>query len=54
MLIRQEEERDYNEIRELIKGAFESAEHTDGNEYNLVDSLRKSNSFIKEQVSSGF
>ncbi|MFI3214397.1 MAG: N-acetyltransferase [Eubacteriales bacterium] len=48
MLIRQEEERDYNEIKKLIKAAFESAEHTDGNEYNLADSLRMSNGFIKE------
>lgn len=48
MLIRQEEQRDYIKIKELVKIAFESAEHTDGNEYNLVDNLRKSSGFIKE------
>lgn len=48
MTIREETKKDYDEIRELVKKAFESAEHTDGNEFNLVDDLRKSNGFIPE------
>ncbi|WP_249030090.1 GNAT family N-acetyltransferase [Tannockella kyphosi] len=48
MIIRQEEYKDFAEIRELVKSAFENAEHTDGNEYKLLDLLRKSDGFIKE------
>ena len=48
MIIRQEEIKDFNEIKEMVKGAFETAEHTEGNEYLLVDSLRTSNGFVKE------
>ncbi|MDE6357391.1 MAG: N-acetyltransferase, partial [Eubacteriales bacterium] len=48
MNIRQETEKDYNEVFELIKKAFENAEHSDGNEQNLVTKLRKSTAFIPE------
>ncbi len=48
MLIRQETREDYAEVRELVKAAFEGAEHTDGGEYLLVDKLRASNGFVKE------
>ena len=48
MIIRQEEIKDFDEIKKMVKGAFETAEHTDGNEYLLVDSLRTSNGFVKE------
>ncbi len=48
MIIRQEETNDYIEIRAVVKAAFESAQHTDGNEYLLVDRLRSSAGFIKE------
>ena len=48
MIIRQEEQKDYSKISEVVKAAFESAEHTDGNEYNLVDNLRMSSGFVKE------
>ncbi len=48
MLIREEEEKDFNNIREAVKSAFLSAEHTDGNEYNLVSQLRKSDGFVKK------
>lgn len=44
--IRQERIEDYNEVCFVIKTAFKGAEHTDGNEHNLVNSLRKSNCFI--------
>ena len=48
MIIRQEQKQDYNEIRKLVKIAFENAEHTDGNEYKLVDKLRTSKDFVQE------
>ncbi len=48
MHIRQEKSKDYDEIHELVKSAFATAEHTDGNEFLLVDVLRKSDGFIAE------
>lgn len=48
MLIRQEQNKDYEEIYALIKAAFASAEHADGNEQDLVVALRKGNSYIPE------
>lgn len=46
--IRREEEQDYDKVYNVIKLAFENAEHTDHNEQNLVTRLRKSESFIPE------
>lgn len=46
--IRQENKNDYEEVYNVIKKAFETAEHSDGNEHNLVVSLRNSSSFIPE------
>lgn len=46
--IRREIELDYTEVFNVIKKAFENAEHSDGNEQNLVTKLRKSSSFIPE------
>ena len=46
--IRQENKNDYEEVYEVVKTAFESAEHSDGNEHDLVDLLRKSDNFIPE------
>lgn len=48
MLIRQEEMNDYNEVYNLITEAFATAEHTDGNEQDLVVALRKGDAFIPE------
>lgn len=48
MLIRQETEKDYNEIYQLITVAFKTAEHSDGNEQDLVVSLRKGTAFVPE------
>lgn len=48
MLIRQETKKDHEEIYNLVKTAFLSAEHSDGNEQDLVISLRKGKSFIPE------
>lgn len=46
--IREELEKDFKEVKEMIKKSFENAEHTDNNEHNLVEKLRKSDNFIKE------
>ena len=46
MIIRQEEPKDYEAVYRVVKAAFGSAEHTDGNEQDLVNALRKSKSFI--------
>lgn len=46
MLIRQEDKNDYDEVYNLIKAAFEVAEHSDGNEQDLVVALRKGDGFI--------
>lgn len=46
--IRQENVNDYEQVYNVIKIAFEKAEHSDGNEQNLVMALRGSNSFIPE------
>lgn len=45
--IRKEYSEDKNEIYELITKAFKSAEHSDGDEQNLVNRLRNSNSYIQ-------
>ena len=47
MIIQQETSNDYNEVYELIKEAFASDEHADGNEQDLVVELRKSDAFIR-------
>lgn len=44
--IRQENKNDYQEVYNLIKTAFKTAKHSDGNEQDLVVNLRKSNNFI--------
>ena len=46
--IRQENQKDYEEVYRVIKTAFETAEHSDGNEHDLVVALRNSDSFIPE------
>ena len=48
MLIRKEEPRDYEAVYFIVKNAFESAEHSDGTEQNLVTALRKGDAFIPE------
>lgn len=48
MQIRQEEFRDYEAVYMVVKTAFETAEHTDGTEQDLVVSLRQSNAFVSE------
>ena len=46
--IRQESQKDYEEVYRVVKTAFETAEHSDGNEHDLVVVLRNSDSFIPE------
>ncbi len=48
LIIRQENKNDYEEVYNVIKTAFETAEHSDGNEQDLVVALRKSDNFIPE------
>ena len=48
MIIRQEEIKDYDKVYTLIKVAFETAEHRDGTEQDLVVRLRKGEGFIPE------
>ena len=48
MKIRKEEPRDYKDVYSVVKSAFSSAEHADGNEHDLVNNLRKVEAFIPE------
>lgn len=48
MFIRQENPNDYKEIYTVVKMAFDSAEHTDGNEQDLVNEMRTGNAYIPE------
>lgn len=46
--IRQENKSDYEEVYNVIRTAFETAEHSAGNEQDLVVALRDSTNFIPE------
>lgn len=46
MVIRQEEAKDHSTVYFLVKRAFETAEHADGSEHDLVGALRKSRAYI--------
>lgn len=46
--IRQEQPTDYDAVYQVVKEAFADAEHTDGDEQDLVVRLRESKSFIPE------
>lgn len=48
MIIREEKATDYEIIYSVVKKAFDSAEHADGNEPELVNKLRKGLSYIPE------
>lgn len=47
-MIRRETPKDYEEVYKLIAEAFATAEHTDGNEQDLVTALRKGSAFIPD------
>lgn len=46
MIIRQEQNKDYDTVYQVVKTAFASTAESDGNEQNLVNALRRSESFI--------
>lgn len=48
MIIRKEQAKDYEKIYKLVKSAFENVDQSDGNEADLINELRKSDSFIPE------
>lgn len=48
LYIRKEEKSDFNDVYNLIKNAFISAEHSDGDEENLVNRLRESKNFVDD------
>lgn len=48
MLIRKEESKDYETIYSVVKAAFDSAKRSDGNEHELVNALRKGESYIPD------
>lgn len=46
--IRQERQKDYQQIRDLVREAFAHAEHSDGDEHNLIERIRLSPDYIPE------
>lgn len=48
ILIRQENRNDYDSVFHVVKTAFEQAEHTNGDEQNLVNRLRSSIAFVPQ------
>ena len=48
LTIRTEKPNDYPKVYQVITQAFQNAEHSDGNEADLVKRLRKSTAFIPE------
>lgn len=46
--IRKETKKDYEEVYNLIKISFKTAKHSEGNEQDLVEALRKSKNFVPE------
>lgn len=48
ILIRQERQEDYHQIRKLVREAFALAEHSDGDEHNLIERIRHSPDYIPE------
>lgn len=48
MIIRTEQPTDYKAVYYVVKNAFQTAEHSDGNEQDLVNALRQSTAFIPE------
>lgn len=48
MLVRQERPGDFEAVYAVVKAAFASAEHADGNEQELVNALRAGESYLPE------
>ena len=47
-IIRKETKQDYEQIYNLVLSALSSAEHSDGDEHNLIDRLRNTPEYIPE------
>lgn len=48
IVIRPERQEDYLQIRGLVRDAFAIAEHSDGDEHNLIERIRLSSDYIPE------
>ncbi len=48
MFIRREKPKEYEIVYFVVKAAFGSAKHSDGNEHDLVNALRKGEAFIPD------
>lgn len=48
MMIRAERQANHDAVREVVGSAFATAEHSDGNEHDLVDALRRSDAYVPE------
>lgn len=48
IIIRQEKSQDFHEVYSMVKTAFAAAEHSDGNEQDLVAALRAGSAFVPE------
>lgn len=48
MVIRKEAPKDHSAVYSLVKRAFETAEHADGNEHDLVNALRESEAYLPQ------
>lgn len=48
MKTRTEQPSDFDSVYQVVKSAFKTAEHSDGNEQDLVNALRKSSAFVPE------
>lgn len=48
MMIRVERQGDHDAVREVVRSAFATAEHSDGSEHDLVDALRRSDAYVPE------
>lgn len=46
--IRQERQEDFQQVRDLVREAFALAEHSDGDEHNLIERIRLSSGYIPE------
>lgn len=46
--IRKERREDFRQIREVVKDAFAHAEHSDGDEHNLIERIRDSSDYIPD------
>ena len=48
LTIRKEEPKDHSAVYSVVKRAFDSAEHADGTEHELVNALRKGDAYVPQ------